>query len=159
MPLLISQIVWYPMSSIAKKFFVASLVYLILGLLGQAIAIFDVWLGFNRLAYTAVATTEQILLAGWLTQLAVTLIYDRWRAPAELPAGDPSVQAGIADHSTSMIVFWLFNLGLPLVIIGQPGLALFGGRWLGPVAAFGGLLQLLAGLVFVREIWRCFKSQ
>jgi hypothetical protein len=147
------------MSPIAKKFFVASLVYLMLGLLAQAIAIFDVWLGFNPLAYTAVAATEQILLVGWLTQLAVTLIYDRWLAPAELPVGDPNAQAGIANHSTSMIVFWLFNLGLPLVILGQPGLALFGGRWLGPVAAFGGLLQLLAGLVLVREIWRCFKSR
>jgi hypothetical protein len=147
------------MSSIAKKFFVASLAYLILGLLAQVVAVFDVWLGFNPLAYTAVAATEQILLIGWLTQLAAAFIYDRWLAPAELPAGDPRVQTGIADHSTSMIVFWLFNLGLPLVIIGQPGLALFGGRWLGPVAAFGGLLQLLAGLVFVREIWRCFKSR
>lgn len=146
------------MSPIAKKFFVASLVYLILGLLAQVVAVFDVWLGFNPLAYTAVATTEQILLVGWLTQLAVSLIYDRWLVPAESPAADQNAQAGTADYAVSMIVFWLFNLGLPLVIAGQPGLALFGGRWLGPVAAFGGLLQLLAGLVFVREIWRCFKS-
>ena len=53
-----------------------------------------------------------------------------------------------------MTVFVLFNIGLPLVIIGQPGLMMLGGNWLGAVAAFGALLQLFAGLVFVYDAWQ-----
>jgi hypothetical protein len=47
----------------------------------------------------------------------------------------------------------LFNLGLPLVIIGQPGVALLGGGWIGFMAAVGGLCQLVAGLIFLGEVW------
>ncbi len=59
------------MSPIAKNFFVASLIYLLLGLVAQAVAVFDIWLGFNPLAYTTVTAIRQILLLGWLTQLAL----------------------------------------------------------------------------------------
>lgn len=146
------------MPSIAERFFIASLIYLILGLLAQAVTIFDVWLGFNPLAYTAVAATEQTLLIGWLTQLALALVYNRWLSPAEKERTPLSPtanwQPAIAPASLPMVVFVLFNLGLPLVILGQPGLALLGGQWLGAAAAFGGLLQLFAGLVFVYDIWR-----
>ena len=127
------------MSSIARKLLLVSLIYLILGLLAQVIAVFDAWLGFNPLAYTAVAATEQILLVGWLTQLGLAWVYERW-----LP--DPG--------SSGWAVFILFNIGLPLVIVGQPGLALFGGQMLGAVAAFGSLLQLFAGLIFVFNLWK-----
>lgn len=121
-----------------KKFFGASLVYLVLGLLAQVVTVFDVWLGFNPLAYTAVAATEQLLLLGWLTQLGLALAYGLL-----LPS--------TGNSTRGMTVFVLFNLGLPLVIAGQPGLALFGGPWLGPVAAAGALLQLFAGVVFVYD--------
>jgi len=57
------------------------------------------------------------------------------------------------------LVFLLFNLGLPLVIIGQPGVALFGGNWVGAAAAAGGLLQLSAGLLFARQAWFALKNQ
>lgn len=151
------------MSAIAKRFFTASLIYLILGLLSQAVAIFDVWLGFNPLAYTAVAATEQTLLVGWLTQLGLALIYDRWllaTKPGLKPASDFSNSLTPSFHHQSpMVVFVLFNVGLPLVIVGQPGLALFGGSWLGPLAAFGGLLQFFAGLVFVYDVWKTRKKQ
>ena len=123
----------------ARKFFTMALIYLALGLLAQAITVFDVWLGFNPLAYTALTVAQQTLFLGWLTQLGLALVYDRWlSAPAK----------------SALIVFALFNIGLPMVIISQPGLALFGGPWLGAVAAVGGLLQLLAGLVFVRVAWQ-----
>jgi hypothetical protein len=127
------------MAPTARKFFTAALIYLALGLLAQAITVFDVWLGFNPLAYTAIAVVQQALFLGWLTQLGLALVYDRWlSAPAK----------------SALVVFTLFNIGLPLVIAGQPGLALFGGPWLGAVAAMGGLLQLLAGVVFVRAAWQ-----
>lgn len=129
-----------------KRFFIASLVYLALGLLAQAAAILDVWWGFNPLAYTTVAATEQLLLVGWLTQLGLALAYDRWL----LPAG--------AGARVAMAVLVLFNLGLPLALAGQPGLALFGRPWLGAAAAAGAALQLVAGLLFVWEAWRALRK-
>ena len=132
------------MSIVARKFFIASLIYLILGLLVQTVAILDVWLGFNPLAYTTVAATEQLLLLGWLTQLGLAVVYDRW-----LP------QSNVLD----LTVFSLFNIGLPLSIIGQPGLALFGRRSFGAIAAFGALLQLFAGCLFVYCVWKMISKQ
>ncbi len=190
------------MPSIAKKFFTASLIYLMLGLLSQVVAVFDVWLGFNPLAYTAMAATEQTFLLGWLTQLGLGLVYGRWLSPPERPISSatkiraPKPQTPTSKPTTEqalqtqqvvdptsvspippppspipyppspiphppspLVVFVLFNLGLPLVIIGQPGLALFGGRWVGAAAAFGGLLQLFAGLLFVRDAWKLLRSK
>ncbi len=138
------------MSSIAKKFLIASLIYFVLGLLAQAINLFDVWLGFNPLAYTAVSATMQLLLVGWLTQLGLALVYDRWLPPAQ-QTGDSVSET--QQEKWPMVVLILFNLGLPLAILGQPGLMIFGGWWLGAVAAFGALLQLFAGLVFVYHLW------
>jgi hypothetical protein len=157
------------MLSIARKFLVASLIYLVLGLLAQAVAVFDVWLGFNPLAYTAVSATQQLLLLGWLTQLGLALVYNYWfpsitsgpdsQAQAEDSSSNrPASPANVQPSTQSMVVLVLFNIGLPLVIIGQPGLALLGGDWLGAVAAFGGLLQLFAGLLFVRDAWTMMKQ-
>jgi glucose dehydrogenase len=49
-------------------------------------------------------------------------------------------------------------MGLPLVIIGQPGLALVGGAWLGIVAVGGGVMLLAAGLIFIRQAWLTFRN-
>ena len=130
------------MLPIAKKFLAASLIYFGLGLLAQAISVFDGWLGFNPLAYTAIAATQQLFLLGWLTQLGLALAYDRWLSP---------------PPQSAMMVLVLFNIGLPLVLLGQPGLALFGGIWLGPATAAGGLLQLVAGLLFIKQAWSALK--
>ena len=108
---------------------------------------FDGWLGFNPLAYTAVSATMQLLLLGWLTQLALAVLYDRWLEPAR-PAED-----GPAP-TWPMVGLVLFNLGLPLVIGGQPGLVMLGWHWLGAAAALGAILQLLAGLIFVYDGWQ-----
>jgi hypothetical protein len=133
------------MSSIARKFFKASLVYFILGLVAQVVAGFDLWLGFNPLAYTAIVAIEKILFLGWLTQLSLALVYDRWLQPPRPLAAPLS--------KIELVLFTLFNLGLPLVILGQPGLAMLAGAWVGPLAALGSLLQLLAGLIFLRQAW------
>jgi hypothetical protein len=156
------------MISIAKKFFVASLVYFILGLLAQAVAVFDVWLGFNPLAYTAVSATEQLLLLGWLTQFGLALVYNYWfpsltagpefhADPQDSTPSRPPSSGNPPPATRGMVVLVLFNIGLPLVILGQPGLALWGGDWLGAMAAFGGLLQFFAGLLFVRDAWIVMK--
>lgn len=133
------------MTPIAKRFLIASLIYFMLGLMAQAVAAFDLWLGFNPLAYTTVIATEQILLVGWLSQVALALIYDRWLGP-------------VKRATSGSVVFILFNLGLPLLIIGQPGLILLGGAWLGALAAFGGLMQLFAGLILLRDVWTMFTE-
>lgn len=135
------------MSIAVKRFFVASLVYLMLGLAAQAAAVLDVWWGFNPLAYTTVSATQQLLLLGWLTQLGLALIYDRWLLPA----------AGFGPRP-ALAVLALFNLGLVLAIAGQPGLALFGRPWLGAAAAVGALLQVLAGLLLVWQVRRLFQK-
>lgn len=135
------------MSPMIKKFFTAALIYLVLGLLAQTVSVLDTWLGFNPLAYTATATTQQILLLGWLTQLGLALVYDRWLSLSEA-----------SNRRLSLIVFVLFNMGLPLVIIGQPGLALVGGAWLGIVAVGGGVMLLAAGLIFIRQAWLTFRN-
>jgi hypothetical protein len=123
----------------AKRFVVASLVYFVLGLVAQVAAVFDVWLGFNPLAYTTITATQQFLLLGWLTQIALALVYDRWLVNAR--------------SRLALAILILFNLGLPLTIIGQPGLAIFGRGWIGALATCGAGLQLLAAIIFVREAW------
>ena len=132
------------MTSISKFFFVASITYLLLGLAAQTANVFDVWLGFNPLAYTAVAATQQLLLTGWLTQAALALIYNCWLTRI--------------SYQTGLVVFVLFNLGLPLVIMGQPGLTIFGATWLGVLAALGAIFQLLAGVIFARQVWTQLKN-
>lgn len=135
------------MSAIVKKFLGAALLYFILGLLVQTATVFDSWLGFNPLTYTTATVTGQILLVGWLTQLALALVYDRWLASR-------------AQHRRSgLAIFVLFNLGLPLVVVGQPGLVILGGNWLGAMAAAGALLQLVAGTIFLQQMWYFFKDK
>jgi len=129
----------------------AALIYLVLGLLAQAVMVFDVWLGFNPLAYTAITATTQILLLGWLTQLGLALIYERW-------LGQKKPVMTIFNLPAAYLVFILFNLGLPLVLLGQPGLAVFGGAWLGLVAALGAGIQLLAGLILLYDVWQLWRS-
>lgn len=141
------------MSPTARRFLIASLMYLVLGLLAQLVTIFDVWLGFNPLAYTAIGATSQIFILGWLTQVSLALVYDRWLESQETPP------VSILPFSSPNLIFILFNLGFPLVLLGQPGMVLLGGAWVGMLAVLGGTLQLLAGLVFASQIWRRLKGK
>jgi len=133
------------MLPITKKFLIASAVYLLLGLTAQAAITVDVWLGFNPLAYSAATATRQILLVGWLTQAVLALIYDRWLAAV--------------PQNSGQLLFVLLNVGLPLVVIGQPGVAIFGGPWIGAAAALGGVLQLAAGIIFARALWSLLREE
>jgi len=136
------------MSVLAKRFFIASLIYFIIGLLAQTVAGFDVWLGFNPLAYTAVDAATHIFLVGWLTQLALAFIYERWLGPVE----NLQTTAGMA-------ILVLLNVGIPLTVLGRPGLAAWGGDWLGAAAALGAFLQLAAGVIFLREVRILFQTE
>ncbi|MEM7347797.1 MAG: hypothetical protein AAF485_26485, partial [Chloroflexota bacterium] len=113
-------------------------------LIAQTVVVFNVWLGFNPLAYTAISGTEQLLLLGWLTQLGLALLYNQW----------------VPDHKvTTPAAFTLFNLGLPAALLGQPGIIRFGGEWLGILAASGALLQLIAGVLVSIDVWRHLFSR
>jgi hypothetical protein len=129
-------------SRYAQLFLVTALVYLGLGLALQAVALFDVWLGFNPLAYTSVGSTIQTLLIGWLTQSLMALIHEWVGKPLRL-----------------MLAVWsCLNLGLALTIIGQPALALTGNDVVGGVVAAGGLLQLAGGLLFAFQATRALRA-
>lgn len=131
------------MSRYAQLFLVTALVYLGLGLALQAVALFDVWLGFNPLAYTSVGSTIQTLLIGWLTQSLMALIHEWLGKPLRL-----------------MLVVWsCLNVGLPLTIIGQPALALTGNDVVGGLVATGGLLQLAGGILFAFEATRAVRAR
>jgi len=120
----------------AQLFLVTSLVYLGLGLVLQVVAMFDVWLGFNPLAYTSVGSTMQMLLIGWLTQSVMALLYDR-----------------LVDSARLVSVIWAcLNVGLVLTIVGQPALALTGSDLVGGLVAMGGLMQMIGGLAFAVEL-------
>ncbi len=130
------------MSRSAQLFLVTSLVYLGLGLVLQAVAMFDVWLGFNPLAYTSVGSTMQMLLIGWLTQSAMALLYDR-----------------LVESPRLVSVIWAcLNVGLVLTIVGQPALALTGSDLVGGLVAMGGLMQMIGGLAFVVELVQALRE-
>lgn len=131
------------MVAVARNFLTAAVIYLILGLLLQTMVMLDVWLGFNPLAYTSVGATEQTLLVGWLSQVALALAYDRW----------------LPQPRWGQTVFVLFNLGLPLTILGQPILAMFGLNWLGLLITIGGLLQLVGGGLFAWEMVKIIRQR
>jgi hypothetical protein len=129
-------------SKSAQLFLVTALIYLGLGLVLQAVALFDVWLGFNPLAYTSVGSTIQTLLIGWLTQALMALIHEWLGKPVRRMA----------------VVWSCLNVGLLLSIIGQPVVALTGNDIVGGLLAMGGLLQLAGGLLFAFEATRAARA-
>lgn len=131
------------MSKTSQLFLVTALVYLGLGLVLHAVAMFDVWLGFNPLAYTSVGSTMQALLIGWLSQSAMGLLYDR-----------------LVKSPRMVAVAWAcLNVGLVLTIIGQPVLAWTGSDLVGGLVAMGGLLQVAGGVTFVVEVIRSMRRR
>lgn len=131
------------MSRSAQLFLVTSMVYLGLGLVLHAVAMFDVWLGFNPLAYTSVGATMQMLLIGWLTQSVMALLYDR-----------------LVESPRLVSVIWAcLNVGLVLTIVGQPVLALTGSDLVGGLVAMGGLMQMIGGLAFAVELVRALRER
>lgn len=131
------------MTKAAKLFLITALVYLSLGLVLHAVAMFDVWLGFNPLSYTSVGSTMQVLLIGWLSQSVMGLLYQRL---VELPR--------------MVAVSWAcLNVGLVLTVIGQPMLALTGNDIIGGLVAMGGLLQVAGGMTFAFELIRSMRSK
>jgi hypothetical protein len=123
-------------SKAARRFLITALVYLGLGLVLQAIGMFDVWLGFNPLSYTSVGSTLQSLLIGWLSQSVIALLYERL----------------IKSPNLATVTWACLNGGLLLTIFGQPVLALTGSDLAGGLVALGGLMQAAGGAAFAFEV-------
>ncbi len=130
------------MSKSVQLFLITALVYLALGLLLHAVGMFDVWLGFNPLAYTSAGSTMQMLLIGWLTQSTMALLYDRF----------------VESPRLVTVVWACLNVGLVLTIVGQPLLALTGSDLVGGLVAMGGLMQLAGGAAFFIEVTRAMRA-
>lgn len=130
------------MSKSAQLFLVTALAYLGLGLILHAIAMFDIWLGFNPLAYTSVGATMQTLLIGWLTQSVMALLY-------QLLVNSPRMVT---------MVWACLNVGLVLTIVGQPVLALTGNDLVGGLVAMGGLMQVAGGMTFAIELVQALRK-
>lgn len=130
------------MSKSAQLFLVTALAYLGLGLILHAIAMFDIWLGFNPLAYTSVGATMQALLIGWLTQSAMALLY----------------QLLVKSPRMVTMVWACLNVGLVLTIVGQPVLALTGNDLVGGLVAMGGLMQVAGGMTFAIELVQALRK-
>ncbi|UCC86173.1 MAG: hypothetical protein JSV81_15110 [Anaerolineales bacterium] len=130
------------MSKSAQLFLVTALAYLGLGLILHAIAMFDIWLGFNPLAYTSVGATMQALLIGWLTQSVMALLY----------------QLLVKSPRMVTMVWACLNVGLVLTIVGQPVLALTGNDLVGGLVAMGGLMQVAGGMTFAIELVQALRK-
>lgn len=130
------------MSKSAQLFLVTALAYLGLGLILYAIAMFDIWLGFNPLAYTSVGATMQALLIGWLTQSVMALLY----------------QLLVKSPRMVTMVWACLNVGLVLTIVGQPVLALTGNDLVGGLVAMGGLMQVAGGMTFAIELVQALRK-
>jgi hypothetical protein len=128
-------------SKSAKLFLLTALVYLGLGLALHAVAMFDVWLGFNPLVYTSVGLTMQMLLIGWLTQFAMAFLYHYLVKSPYLVA----------------VIWACLNVGLVLTIVGQPVLALTDSDLVGGLVAMGGVMQLAGGVAFMIEVTRAMR--
>jgi hypothetical protein len=56
------------MAGVGRRFLIAALVCLLLGLAIQALHMADQWLGFSPPAHTVTSIVLQLLVVGWLTQ-------------------------------------------------------------------------------------------
>jgi len=119
-----------------RRFVVSALVYLVFGLAVQAVHMADIWLGISPLVYTPVETVRQMLLTGWLTQVAIGWLY---RSVIKLPRALTAV-------------WWCLNVGLIAMIAGQPLLVWAGVRLGGVMLLGGGLLQLAGAIIVVAEL-------
>ena len=131
------------MSKSTQLLLITALVYLGLGLLFHAVAMFDVWLGFNPLTYTSMSSTMQMLLIGWLTQSVMAFLYN-WL---------------VRSPRLVTMVWACLNVWLVLTVVGQPVLALTGNDLLGGLVAMGGLMQLAGGVAFIVEVTRAMRSR
>lgn len=127
-----------------SAFFVrASLIYLSIGFTLGAVLLANKGLLLSPLIWKLLPIHSEVLLIGWLVQLAVGVAY--WILPrlsgAE-PRGNPTL---------AWLAFWLINLGIGLVIL--EAIISFQGLVLA-----GRLIELIGVLAFVICSWKRVKT-
>lgn len=139
------------MPRLVRWFIKSALVYFVLalitGLALQARTVIDLpsRIAFFRPVYF------HLLVVGWITQLIIGVGY--WMFPKfskEKPRG---------SESLSWAVFVLLNIGLVLRIISEPQVAANAEPDLGWMLALSAVLQVIAGWLFVINIWPRVKER
>jgi len=114
----------------------ASLVYLAVGFTLGALLLANKGLNFYPLLWIDLPVHMEMLLVGWLVQLAIGVAF--WILP-RLPQGPPR-----GNETLVWLAFALLNLGVGLVIA-QTVLGVQGLAWAGRASEIGGVLAFVAG--------------
>ena len=124
------------MPRLSSWFIRASLVYLAAGFTIGALMLANKGLGFDPRLWSWLPVHTEVLLVGWLVQLALGVAF--WILPRH-PLGAPR-----GDERLAWLVFGLLNLGIGLVVaatfLTTPSLILTG-----RAAEIGGILAFIAG--------------
>ncbi len=131
------------MPRLSSWFVRASLVYLALGFSVGAVLLTNKALGVSSLIWNLLPIHSELLLAGWLIQLAVGVAY--WilpRLPGSAPRGKPWL---------TWLAFVMLNIGVLLVIIGSVSP-------LDSLILLARLLELAGAVAFVVASWQRIKS-
>ncbi len=115
----------------------AGMLYLLLGIVLAGVELFDVWLGFNPYPVLLKEAAMWALVMGWGVQSMMGLVINRRPLSARY----------------RMRCLTLFNSGLLLSLVCSPAATLWGGYLMGAAAALGGVLLLLAVLLFIFISW------
>lgn len=96
-------------------------------------------------------TYWHLLTVGWLTQLIFGVAL--WMFP-KFSSAQPR-----GEERLNWLAYGLLNVGLLLRVFAEPLLAWQPTDWLGGLLALAAVLQWLAGLVFVANLWRRVKEK
>ncbi len=139
------------MPLLTRLFIKSALVYLVAALLvGAALTAQNVW-DLPPLISVLTPTFFHLLMIGWVTQLIFGIVY--WMFPKY------SKQSPHGNKRLWLATYWLLNLGLILRVVNEPMLTLgFSGIENG-LQTLAGVLQWLAGVLFVFNIWPRVKER
>ena len=139
------------MPLITRTFIKAALAYLCAALLlAVALAANDLWRLSGLLSALGPAYFHLFML-GWVTQLIFGVVL--WMFPKY------SLAAPRRSERLSWAVFGLLNAGLVLRVLAEPFNTLSPGSGWGWLLALSALLQWLAGLGFIANVWGRVKEK
>lgn len=96
-------------------------------------------------------TYWHLLTVGWVTQLICGVAL--WMFP-KFSAAQPR-----GEERLSWLAYGLLNAGLAVRVFSEPLMALQPAEWLGWLLALAAVLQWLAGLLYVANLWRRVKEK
>jgi cbb3-type cytochrome oxidase subunit 1 len=132
------------MPPLVRRYVKTSLVFLLLGLLAGAWITVEVNLRGRGVPWPLITAHVHLLLVGFVIMLIFGVATWMFPRPAR---DDVRYHPGLAET-----VYWLLTASTALRVAGEIGAAVSGARG-SPLAAVGGLGQVLACLLFVWNIW------